>query len=321
MGTILVVIEHASGVFKKTNRPAISAARELAKHAGGEVQFAILGAGAPKAVEEAKTFGPSKIHTAEHEGLAHYLAQPFAKVVADIAKSVGASHIVGPATATGKDLLPRVAARLDAAMASDIVQIVDAKTYKRPMWAGSVIGTVELTTAVQVVSVRGTEFAPAEPAAGAAEVQAFAADPGTSKMRFVRFDEVKSERPDLSEANCVVSGGRGLKGPEGFKNLLEPLADLFKAAIGATRAVVDAGWLSNDLQVGQTGKVVAPDLYFAVGLSGAIQHVAGMKGSKVIVAINKDEEAPIFSVADYGLVADLFKAVPELVEEIKKARG
>ncbi|MBN2358742.1 MAG: electron transfer flavoprotein subunit alpha/FixB family protein, partial [Deltaproteobacteria bacterium] len=238
-----------------------------------------------------------------------------------IAKASGASHVVACATTTGKDTLPRVAARLDAGMASDISGVVDGKTYRRPMWAGSVIGVVEIATPVQVLTVRGTEFAPAAPVAGAAAVETFAADPGTSRMRFVRFDATKSERPDLAEARVVISGGRGLKGPEGFKEMIEPLADLFGAAIGATRAVVDAGWAPNDLQVGQTGKVVAPDLYLAIGLSGAIQHVAGMKGSKVIVAINKDEEAPIFGVADYGLVADLFKAVPELVEEIKKARA
>ncbi len=321
MGNILVFIEHAKGDFKKSNGAAITAARELAQHAGGEVHFAILGPEAGTAAEAAKAFGPTKIHTAEHDGLASYLAQPYAKVLADIAQADSATHVVAAATATGKDLLPRVAARLGAGMASDIVAVVDAKTYKRPMWAGSVIGTVEITTDAQVITVRGTDFAPAEPADGAGAVESFGADPGESKMSFVRFDAVKSERPDLAEAGVVVSGGRGLKGEDGFKTYIEPLADLFNAAIGATRAVVDAGWLANDLQVGQTGKVVAPDLYFAVGLSGAIQHVAGMKGSKVIVAINKDEEAPIFSVADYGLVADLTKVVPELVEEIKKARS
>lgn len=321
MANILVVIEHQKGEFKKTNLAVITAGRDLASKVSGEVHFAILGPGAAAAADAAKAYGPAKIFTAEHDGLANYLAQPYAKVVADIANSCDASHVVAPASATGKDFMPRVAARLDAAMASDILEVVDGKTYKRPMWAGNVIGTVELTTAKQVVTVRGTEFAPAEPADGAAAVEAFAAEPGDSKMRFVRFDAVKSDRPELTEAGVVISGGRGLKGPEGFKDMVEPLADIFNAGIGATRAVVDAGWLPNDLQVGQTGKVVAPDLYFAIGLSGAIQHVAGMKGSKVIVAINKDEEAPIFNVADYGLVADLFKAVPELVEEIKKAKA
>lgn len=321
MANILVVIEHDQGVFKKSNRAAITAARELAGHAGADIHFAIIGAGAAQAVEEAKTYGPATIHTAEHDGLSNYLAQPWAKVLADIAQADGASHVVATATATGKDFMPRVAARLQAGMASDILAIVDAKTYKRPMWAGNVIGTVEVKTDVQVVTVRATEFAAAEPADGAAAVEAVDADPGESKMSFVSFAKTESARPDLSEAPVVVSGGRGLKGEEGFAQYAEPLADLFGAAIGATRAVVDAGWQPNDLQVGQTGKVVAPDLYFAIGLSGAIQHIAGMKGSKVIVAINKDEEAPIFSVADYGLVADLTKAVPELVEEIKKARA
>jgi len=321
MATVLVVIEHAKGELKKSNLPAITAAREIAKHIGGEVCFAVLGPGASAAAGNAKMFGPAKIYSAEHAGLENYLAQPYAKVVADIAKAAGASHVVAAATTTGKDMLPRVAARLAAGMVSDISGVVDGKTYRRPMWAGSVIGVVEIATPIQVVTARGTEFAAAAPATGAGAIETFAADPGTSKMHFVRFDATKSERPDLAEARVVVSGGRGLKGPEGFKQIIEPLADLFGAAVGATRAVVDAGWAPNDLQVGQTGKVVAPELYFAIGLSGAIQHVAGMKGSKVIVAVNKDEEAPIFNVADYGLVGDLFKVVPELVEEIKKARA
>ncbi len=220
-----------------------------------------------------------------------------------------------------KDLIPRLAAKLSAGMASDIMGFEDGK-FTRPVWAGNVEVKVEITTAVKAVTVRGTEFekAPKGDASSEKVEVAVDVDLGSLKKRFVSFEEVKSDRPELTEAGIIVSGGRGTKGDEGFK-LLDGLADLFNAAIGATRAAVDAGWVPNDLQVGQTGKVVAPDVYFAVGISGAIQHLAGMKGSKVIVAINKDEEAPIFNVADYGLVADLFKAVPEMVEEIKKARG
>jgi electron transfer flavoprotein alpha subunit len=204
-------------------------------------------------------------------------------------------------------------------MASDISAVVSENTFKRPMWAGNIIGTVEVTTATKVITVRPTEFAP--PTAGAAgSIAAIACDPGASKMQFVSFDAVVSDRPALSDARVIVSGGRGVKGPEGFKTVIEPLADALGAAIGASRAVCDAGWVPNDWQVGQTGKVVAPELYVAVGISGAIQHVAGMKGSKCIVAINKEPEAPIFQVADYGLVADLFKAAPELTEAIKAAK-
>ena len=256
----------------------------------------------------------------EHDGLKDRLAQPYGKVVADAAGTLGATHVWAAATVAGKDFMPRVATRLGAAMASDIQEVIDEKTFKRPMWAGNVIGTVELTTETKVITVRTTEFAPAE-AGAAGAVNAIAVDPGETTMRYVGFDGVQSERPELSEASVVVSGGRGVKGPEGFKDLIEPLADSLEAAIGASRAVCDAGWVPNDWQVGQTGKVVAPELYIAVGISGAIQHVAGMKGSKTIVAINKDPEAPIFQVADYGLVADAFKTVPELIEGIKAAKA
>jgi electron transfer flavoprotein alpha subunit len=314
MATHLIVAEHNAGKLFKGTLNAISAAKKV----GGDLHGLVLGKGTGAIAEELAKYVAS-VHHAEHDRLEHRLAQPYAKVIADAAKATGASHVWAAASAAGKDIMPRVAARLDAAMASEILEIVDAKTYKRPMWAGNVIGTVELTTALQVITVRTTEFPLAE-AQGAGAVAAFAAEPGESTMEFVSFDEVKSDRPSLGDADIIVSGGRGLKGPEGFKEQLEPLADVLGAAIGASRAVCDAGWVPNDWQVGQTGKVVAPDLYIAVGISGAIQHVAGMKGSKTIVAINKDEEAPIFQVADYGLVADLFKAVPELIDKIKAAK-
>jgi electron transfer flavoprotein alpha subunit len=314
MATHLIVVEHQAGKLVKATLAAVSAASKI----GGDIHALVLGQGVG---EVAKAVAPfvKKVHVAEHAGLKDRLAQPYAKVVADVATSAGATHIWAAATGAGKDFMPRVAARLDAAMASDVSAVVDEKTFKRPMWAGNIIGTVELTTDKKVITVRPTEFS--QPAAGAAgEIASVSADPGASKMSWVKFDAVVSDRPSLTDARVVVSGGRGLKGPEGFKTVIEPLADALGAAIGASRAVCDAGWVPNDWQVGQTGKVVAPELYFAIGISGAIQHVAGMKGSKCIVAINKEPEAPIFQVADYGLVADLFKVVPELTEAIKKAR-
>jgi electron transfer flavoprotein alpha subunit len=261
------------------------------------------------------------VQRGEAPALEHYLAEAYAPGVAEVAKAAGAAWVVGAATAQGKDLLPRVAARLSAAAASDVLGLAGeggAVLLRRPMWAGNVIAEVELTTAVKVFSVRPTEFAPApREAGGSVAALPVAVDAGALKTRFVEFQEVKSERPELTEARVVVSGGRGTKGD--FQEL-EKLADELGAAVGATRAAVDAGWVPNDWQVGQTGKVVAPDLYIAAGISGAIQHVAGMKGAKVIVAINKDAEAPIFQIADYGLVADLFKAVPELREKVKAGK-
>jgi electron transfer flavoprotein alpha subunit len=226
------------------------------------------------------------------------------------------------ATAMGKDLMPRLAARLNAPMASEIIAINDDGTFVRPMYAGNALATIELDGPVRVVTVRGTAFDAAKPADAAAPIEKVAAvlDAATLKMEFVSFNEIKSDRPQLTEARIIVSGGRGLKSGENFKVVLEPLVGEMGAAMGASRAAVDAGFVPNDLQVGQTGKVVAPELYVAVGISGAIQHLAGMKDSKTIVAINKDAEAPIFSVADYGLVADLFKAVPEMVEAMKKIK-
>jgi electron transfer flavoprotein alpha subunit len=315
MATHLVVVEHQAGKLVNATLAAIAAAQKIP----GDIHALVLGQGVDGIAAEVAPF-VKKVHIGEHAGLKDRLAQPYAKVIADVATSAGATHVWAAATGAGKDVMPRVAARLDAAMASDISDVVDEKTFKRPMWAGNIIGTVELTTATKVITVRGTEFA-APTAGSAGEVAKVSVDPGATKMGWVKFDAVVSDRPALADARVVVAGGRGLKGPEGFKTVLEPLADSLGAAIGASRAVCDAGWVPNDWQVGQTGKVVAPELYIAVGISGAIQHVAGMKGSKCIVAINKDAEAPIFQVADYGLVADLFKVVPELTDAIKAARG
>lgn len=315
MATHLIVAEHTNGTLSKGTLVALAAAQQIP----GETHGLVLGEGADAVAQELSKY-ISKVHLGNHAGLANRLAQPYAKVIADVAGQLSASHVWAGASVAGKDLMPRVAARLNAAMASDIQEVVDEKTFKRPMWAGNVIGTVELTTEVKVLTVRTTEFEPASEQGGG-EVAAVEVDPGASKMSYVGFDAVESDRPALGDASVIVSGGRGVKGPEGFETIIEPLADSLGAAIGASRAVCDAGWVPNDWQVGQTGKVVAPELYIAVGISGAIQHVAGMKGSKTIVAINKDEEAPIFQVADYGLVADLFKAAPELTEQVKGIKG
>lgn len=312
MATHLVFVEHDGQGIKKSSLSAIAAAKKI----GGDIHGVILGKSAKKAAEDLSSY-VSTVHLGEHDGLEHRLAQPYAKVISDVAKKISATHLWASATVAGKDLMPRVAIRMNAAMASDIAGVISESTFLRPVWAGDLNCEMELLSSVKVITVRVSEFAPAEKAASAGKIAPVDVSLGTSNMRFVKFDAVKSERPELTDANVVVAGGRGLKGPEGFKELVEPLADLLGAAIGASRAVCDAGWVPNDWQVGQTGKVVAPKLYFAIGISGAIQHVAGMKGSRVIVAINKDPDAPIFAVADYGLVADVFKAVPELISALK----
>src|SRR5581483_6882677 len=238
------------------------------------------------------------------------------------AKQLGSAWVVGAATAVGKDVFPRVALLLDAGMASDVTSFNDDGTIVRPTYAGNVLATVAVESPVKVVTVRGTAFEPAPKASAAAAVEKVVLPADVQgRTKFVSFAETKSDRPTLGDATIVVSGGRGLKSGENFTTVLEPLVDALGAAMGASRAAVDAGFVPNDLQVGQTGKVVAPQLYVAVGISGAIQHLAGMKDSKVIVAINKDGDAPIFSVSDYGLVADLFKAVPEMTEEVKKLKA
>jgi electron transfer flavoprotein alpha subunit len=320
MASVLIVAEQQGGTLKKATLHALGAGVELAKRAGAKLHIAVLGKGVGAIAEELKAYGD--VQLADAPALEHYVAEAYAPVVAEAAKAVGAQLVGAAATAFGKDLLPRVAARLGAAMATEVLGFGGqgaAVTFQRPMWAGNVLAEVELATPVKAFTVRATEFAPAKPdAPGAVAPVAVNVDAGRLRTRFVEFKEVKSARPELTEARVVVSGGRGTKGD--FKEV-EALADELGAAVGASRAAVDAGWVPNDWQVGQTGKVVAPELYVAAGISGAIQHLAGMKGSKVIVAINKDPEAPIFQVADYGLVATWEKAVPELIGEVKKLKA
>jgi electron transfer flavoprotein alpha subunit len=320
MANVLIVAEHSGGHLRKATLHAVSAGRELARRTGGKLHLALLGKGVGALADQLKAYG-ADVHVADAPVLEHYLAEAYAPVVAELARSIGAAYLGGAATAFGKDLLPRAAARLGAAAATEVIGFGGegaAVTFRRPMWAGNVLAEVELGTPVKVFTVRATEFPAAVPeGAGSVVPVAVKVEAGALKTRFVEFKEVKSARPELTEARVVVAGGRGTKGD--FKEL-EGLADDLGAAVGASRAAVDAGWVPNDWQVGQTGKVVAPELYVAAGISGAIQHLAGMKGSKVIVAINKDPEAPIFQLADYGLVADLFKAIPELRAKIKASR-
>ncbi|MDC0748875.1 electron transfer flavoprotein subunit alpha/FixB family protein [Polyangium mundeleinium] len=323
MADVLVVAEVAEGKLKKTTHSAITFAQKAAATIGGAFSILVIGDGAGKAAAEAQGFGAAKILVVEDASLKNYLAERYAPTVAAIGK--GYAVVVGTASAYGKDLLPRVAARLGAGYASDITEVIadgGKLKYKRPMFAGNAFGISSISTPIQVVSVRQSAFAAAEPTGGQSAVETVAyAGPSKAaeRVEFVSFDQVKSARPELTEARVVVSGGRALK--EKFNQVLDPLADVLGAAVGASRAACDAGYAPSDLQVGQTGKIVAPQLYFAIGISGAIQHLAGMKGSKVIVAINKDADAPIFQVADYGLVADLFATVPELVKGIQAAKG
>jgi electron transfer flavoprotein alpha subunit len=318
MSDVLVIAEQGHGKLRGASLAALAAGLELGKRTGGKVTALLMGQGIGAAAAELAAHGVL-VRAADAPALEHYLAESYAAVAAGAAK--GATWVVGPATAFGKDLLPRVAAKLGAAAATDVLAIAGdgaSVLLRRPMWAGNVLAEVELTTPVKVFTVRPTEFAPAPKAAGGSvEPLAVAVDLAALRTRFVELQEVKSERPELADARVVVAGGRGTKGD--FK-VLEGLADDLGAALGASRAAVDAGWVPNDWQVGQTGKVVAPELYIAAGISGAIQHVAGMKGAKVIVAINKDPEAPIFQIADYGLVADLFKAIPELRAKISASK-
>ncbi len=318
MAKILVVAEQYMGQLRPATLSAVSAAREAASKNGGDFAILVLGANVGAVADQLTGYGAAKVIVADAPVLERYLSESYTKVVTDVAKAEGAELVLASATTTGKDLLPRVAAALGAGMASDITSIEGPNKFNRPMFAGNVIATVEVTTPIIVATVRGTAFSAAEATGGASEKTTanVDVDAGSLRTSFVKFDETKSERPGLTEARVVVSGGRGTKGD--FEPI-NALADTLGAAVGASRAAVDSGWVPNDMQVGQTGKIVAPELYFAVGISGAIQHWAGMKDSKVIVAINKDGEAPIFAGADYGLIGDLFKAVPELIDELKKA--
>jgi electron transfer flavoprotein alpha subunit len=320
MNDVLIVAEQVNGALRKATLHAIAAGREIAGRSGGKLHVALLG-GAVRPLADGLAKHGAEVHVAEAPALAQPLAEAHAPVIAAVAKAAGAAYVGAAATAFGKDLLPRVAALLDAGMATEVVGLGGAGpgvTFRRPMWAGNVLAEVEIATAVKVFTVRATEF-PASRPDGAGAVQDFAAtvDAAALRTRYVGFEEVKSARPELTEARAIVAGGRGTKGD--FK-AVEALADELGAAVGASRAAVDAGWVPNDWQVGQTGKVVAPELYVAAGISGAIQHIAGMKSSKVIVAVNKDPDAPIFQIADYGLVGDLFKVLPELAAKVKGSR-
>jgi len=309
---VLVVADHDNSAIVPIVLNTVTAAAAIS----GDVHVLVAGegSGAGAAVEAAKIAGVSKVIAADSAAYAHQLAESIAPLVVGLAG--GYSHILFPSNTSGKNIAPRVAALLDVAQISDIVEVVSEDTFVRPIYAGNAMATVQSSDSVKVITVRGTAFAAAEAEGGTAAVEAVdaAEDPGLSS--FVGQELTKSERPELTAARVIISGGRGLQSGENFE-IIEKVADKLGAAVGASRAAVDAGYKPNDYQVGQTGKVVAPELYIAVGISGAIQHLAGMKDSKVIVAINKDEEAPIFTVADYGLVGDLFKIVPELDEELE----
>jgi electron transfer flavoprotein alpha subunit len=312
--TTLLIAEHEHEVLKDSTNKALTAASQL----GGDVHVLVAGGGqGTKAAADAasKLAGVAKVLVAEGELYAHDLAEPLAALIVSLAPSYDA--IVAPATSRFKNVMPRVAALLDVMQVSEITKVVAPDTYERPIYAGNAIQTVKSRDAKKVITVRTSTFAAAgEGGSAAVESVAAAADPGLSS--FVGEEVAKSDRPELTSAKIIVSGGRAMQSRENFAKYIEPLADKLGAGVGASRAAVDAGYAPNDWQVGQTGKVVAPELYVAVGISGAIQHLAGMKDSKVIVAINKDEDAPIFQVADYGLVADLYQAVPELTDALAK---
>jgi len=318
--SVLVLLETTSSHLRSSSLPAVTAARALAGHHGGPVVGVVLGAGVGAAASDAARF-VDKVLCYDSAALSAGLAETWAPILAGAVKELGATALVASATSTGKDVLPRAAALLGAGMASDVIAVQGAKTFRRQTYAGNALTDIEVTTPIVVCTARQTEFAPAAPAAasGAVEQKSVGAIDALG-TEFVALHATKSARPDLSEAKVVVSGGRGMKEAANFK-VLEELTDLLGGALGASRAACDAGMVPNDLQVGQTGKVVAPELYFAVALSGAIQHLAGMKSSKVIVAINKDAEAPIFQVADYGLVATWESTLPALIAEIKKFKA
>jgi electron transfer flavoprotein alpha subunit len=310
--TVLVLMDHDGTAIKQPARSALAAAAQL-----GEVHALVAGHGVRAAAEAAaKLPGVTKVLVADAPAFEHALAEPLAALL--VALAPGYTHLLSAATAVGKNVMPRVAALLDVQPISDISGVVDADTFVRPIYAGNAMATVRSSDARKVITVRASSFDPTPAEGGNATIEDAPAVAVEGRSRFVSAELSKSERPELTAARVVISGGRGMQSGENFK-LIEPIADRLGAAVGASRAAVDAGFVPNDYQVGQTGKIVAPDLYVAIGISGAIQHLAGMKDSKVIVAINKDEEAPIFQVADYGLVADLFVALPELAAELERS--
>ncbi|MEM7776798.1 MAG: FAD-binding protein [Pseudomonadota bacterium] len=311
--SVLLIAEHAQDALNAATAKALSAAVEL----GGDVHVLVAGHNCGGAAEEAaKLSGVAKVFVADGPQYAHMLAEEIAALVVPLMANYEA--VVMPATASGKNVMPRIAAKLDVMQVSDITAVKSADTFERPIYAGNAIQVVQSHDAKKVITVRTAAFAAAG-TDGSAAVEQLSAPEAVGVSAFEREEIAASDRPELASAKVIISGGRGLQSGENFEKYIEPIADRLGAAIGASRAAVDAGYVPNDYQVGQTGKVVAPELYIAVGISGAIQHLAGMKDSKVIVAINKDGEAPIFQVADYGLVADLFEALPELEAELAKA--
>ncbi len=324
MSKILVIADHAGGQLRKGTLGVITFARQLAAKSGGSFDLAVIGQGVGAVAQAVTGYGAGKVYVIDSAELAKYTAQGYAQAVAEVARKAGATVVAACASSFGKDCMPRVAVKLAAGMASEVVGLGNGAgvTYVRPMWAGNVLGEVEITTPVHVVTVRTAEFDSAAPAGGPSPVEAVATTVSAAalKQRLLDFRPTVSARPALTEARVVIAGGRGLKSKDNFK-IVYDLADALGAAVGATRAAVDAEFIENDYQIGQTGKIVAPDLYIGAGISGAIQHLAGMKNAKVIVAVNKDEEAPIFTVADYGLVGDLFKVLPELTARLKVRKG
>ena len=311
--SILVIAEHDNSSLKQATLNVVAAAKAI----GGDIDLLVAGENCGAVAEAAaKAEGVNKVLVADNAAYGHFLGENLGELVAEVGK--GYSHILAAAGTVGKDFMPRVAALLDVAQVSDIMRVESEDTFVRPIYAGNAIATVKSSDSIKVVTVRPTAFDPVAGEGGSAAVEQLDVVKDAGLSQFVNEELAKSDRPDLASAGIVVSGGRGMQNGDNFK-MLEQVADLMGAAVGASRAAVDAGFVPNDMQVGQTGKIVAPQLYIAVGISGAIQHLAGMSDSKVIVAINKDEEAPIFQVADYGLVADLFEAVPELETELRNA--
>lgn len=308
--SILVIAEHDNKTLKPATLNTITAAQQI----GGEIDVLVVGSNCQAVAQAAAAVsGVAKVRVADNAAYEHQLAENVSQLVVALAPAY--SHVLAPATTTGKDTLPRAAALLDVNLIGDVIAVVSNDTFKRPIYAGNAIATVQSSDNIKLLTVRGTAFDAANASGGNAAIEAVADGVAAEKTQFVGEEIVKSDRPELTAAKIVVSGGRGVGSAENF-SIIYSLADKLGAAVGASRAAVDAGYVPNDMQVGQTGKVVAPQLYMAVGISGAIQHLAGMKDSKVIVAINKDPEAPIFQVADYGLVADLFSAVPELTSKL-----